>query len=297
MPSPIHVHAQPGSFSRWIVLILVLIAFLYSRGWLCLRRTVPTLSPVWRLLGFLGGLLAIGVAVSSPLGALDHQSLTAHMLKHLLLMVVAAPLTLLGAVSRALRSGLPSWVTRGSLPFTTRLASSLGRLFGNSIFCWLAGTTTVVVWHIPFFFQLGLSSPAWHTIEDASFICAGLLFWRPIITPPPNEANTPQWSLVLYLFLATVPCDILSAFLAFCGRVVYPYYLSTNQTFTLSALEDQECAGALMWVAVTFAYLIPAVLITTDLLSTDGVRFEQLAPSPSCGTSAAELRGSEIEVP
>src|SRR5580693_3730556 len=192
MPSQIHVHAQPGSFSRWIVLILMLIAFLYSRGWLCLRRTAPTLFPGWRLLGFLGG--------------------------------------------------LPNWVARGSLLFTTRLASSLGGLFGNSIFCWLAGTTTVVVWHIPFFFQLGLSSPAWHTIEDASFICAGLLFWKPIITPPPNEANTPQWSLVLYLFLATVPCDILSAFLAFCGRVVYPYYLSTNQTFTLSALEDQECA-------------------------------------------------------
>jgi cytochrome c oxidase assembly factor CtaG len=133
------------------------------------------------------------------------------------------------------------------------------------------------VWHIPFFFQLGLSSPAWHTIEDVSFICAGLLFWRPIITSLPNDAKTPQWSLILYLFLATVPCDILSAFLVFCGRVVYPYYLSTNQTFTLSVLQDQEFAGALMWVTVTFAYVIPAVLITTDILSPD---LEKEAPIP-----------------
>jgi cytochrome c oxidase assembly factor CtaG len=167
-----------------------------------------------------------------------------------------------------------------------------GHLFDNSIFCWLAGTTTVVAWHIPFFFRLGLSSHAWHTVEDLSFICAGLLFWKPILTPPPNEAQTPQWSLVLYLFLATMPCDILSAFLAFCGRVVYPYYLTT-QTFSLSALQDQECAGALMWVSVTFAYLIPAVVIATEILSPD---LEKEAPSAPFGARVAGLRGSEMEV-
>jgi cytochrome c oxidase assembly factor CtaG len=218
------------------------------------------------------------------------------MLKHLLLMVVAAPLILLGAASQPLRSGLPNWFTRVRSLFTNTLRSLLAPLFDNSIFCWLAGTTTVVAWHIPFFFQLGLSSHAWHTIEDVSFICAGLLFWKPIIAPSPNATDTPQWLLVLYLFLATVPCDILSAFLVFCGRVVYPSYLSANQTFSLSALRDQECAGALMWVTVTFAYVIPAVLITADALSTDGVHFEEAAPSVSCGTIAAELRGSEMEV-
>jgi cytochrome c oxidase assembly factor CtaG len=199
------------------------------------------------------------------------------MVKHLLLMVVAAPLILFGAANQPPLSGLPNWSTGGSSLFMTRLRSLLGSLFDNSIFCWLAGAATVVVWHIPFFFQLGLSSPAWHTIEDVSFICAGLLFWRPIITPQPNDAKTPQWSLILYLFLATVPCDILSAFLVFCGRVVYPYYLSANQTISLSALQDQEFAGALMWVTVTFAYVIPAVLITTDMLSPD---LEKEAPIP-----------------
>jgi len=70
----------------------------------------------------------------------------------------------------------------------------------------------------------------------------------------------------LYLFLATLPCDALSAYLAFCDRVVYPEYLSVQRQFGMTALQDQELAGALMWVFVTFAYLLPAVYFTTSLL-------------------------------
>jgi putative membrane protein len=71
----------------------------------------------------------------------------------------------------------------------------------------------------------------------------------------------------LYLFLATLPCDALSAFLTFCGRVVYPHYLSVHRLFNISPLGDQECAGALMWVWVTFVYLAPAVVVTIRMLS------------------------------
>jgi putative membrane protein len=70
--------------------------------------------------------------------------------------------------------------------------------------------------------------------------------------------------------MATLPCDALSAFLAFCGRVMYPAYLNVPRHFGLSALQDQECAGALMWTVVTLAYLIPAVLVTLRLLSSAG---------------------------
>jgi cytochrome c oxidase assembly factor CtaG len=82
---------------------------------------------------------------------------------------------------------------------------------------------------------------------------------------------------VLYLFLATLPCDALSAFLAFCGRVVYPAYLNAPRRFDNSALADQQLAGALMWVCVTFAYLVPAVIITTQLLSRPGLSEQSLA--------------------
>jgi cytochrome c oxidase assembly factor CtaG len=73
--------------------------------------------------------------------------------------------------------------------------------------------------------------------------------------------------MLLYLFLATLPCDILSGFLVFCDRVVYPVFLSSPQSFGLSALEDQQCAGALMWTCVTIVYLIAATIFATRLFS------------------------------
>ncbi len=70
-----------------------------------------------------------------------------------------------------------------------------------------------------------------------------------------------------YLFLATLPCDALSAFLVFCGRVVYPSHRSAQALLGFSPLQDQECAGALMWLWVTIAHLLPAIVITLRMLS------------------------------
>ena len=98
----------------------------------------------------------------------------------------------------------------------------------------------------------------------------------------------------MYLFLATLPCDALSAFLAFCGRVVYPMYVSSNQLLNDLALRDQELAGALMWTWVTFAYLIPAVFISMQILApanTPGEDSRAAWPAPeahSLNSGAAE---------
>jgi cytochrome c oxidase assembly factor CtaG len=105
--------------------------------------------------------------------------------------------------------------------------------------------------------------------------------------------------MALYLFLATLPCDILSAFLVFCNRLVYPFYLSKPQLFSLSPLEDQECAGALMWVWVTFAYLIPAVVITMQVLSPSTISpsTKQSPEAPQAarhGVAVRSLNGAEV---
>jgi cytochrome c oxidase assembly factor CtaG len=103
--------------------------------------------------------------------------------------------------------------------------------------------------------------------------------------------------MALYLFLATLPCDVLSAFLVFCNRLVYPNYLSTPQHFNVLPIADQERAGALMWVWVTFAYLIPAVAITMQLLSPADSQWGdcpmQVASSEVAGRSAND---AEAEV-
>lgn len=249
--------------------VLIGITALYSRGWYRLRKALPKVVSIWRLIAFTGGIVSLWVAAKSPLAALDEELLTAHMVQHLLLMIVAAPLILLGAPSVILLHGIPRHLVRGTLGplMRSRPVHFLGGLCTHPVFCLLAASVVVIGWHVPAAFDLALRSHHWHEIEHACFFAGGLLFWWPVIQPWPSVAGLPPWSVPLYLFLATLPCDALSAFLTFCDRVVYRPYLSSHGAFDLSPLQDQALAGALMWVTVTFAYLIPALVVTIQILS------------------------------
>ena len=269
MSSEVQVGLHSWSSPIAATLILVVVALAYLRGWYRLRNALPNVLSVWRLIAFVSGLLSLWAAVVSPLAVLDHQLLTAHMVQHLLLMTVAAPLILLGAPVITLQHGLPQRFVLGILnPLVRwRPVHGFGRIVTHPVFCWLAATGTVIACHVPVLFELGMQSQRWHAVEHACFLAAGLLFWLPVVQPWPTLARWPQWSVPLYLFLATLPCDVLSAFFTFCNRVVYPQYLSAHRLFDISALGDQECAGALMWVWVTFVYLAPAVVVTIQMLS------------------------------
>ena len=255
--------------SLLITLVLIALEAVYLAGWYRLRKGMPRLLSVWRLAAFSCGLVALWAAVASPLSAMDHHLLTAHMAQHLILMTVSAPLTLLGAPVIVLLNGLPRPLARlasGMLRLCSP-AQAIGHVVAHPVFCWFAGTATVIAWHTPALFQLGMSSALWHEVEYVCFLVAGILFWWPIVQPWPRVATGSTWSIPLYLFLATLPCDALSGFLTLCDRVVYPHYLGVHRHFNISPLGDQECAGALMWVWVTFVYLAPAAVVTLRTLS------------------------------
>jgi cytochrome c oxidase assembly factor CtaG len=256
---------------------LSLAALNSCRGWFRLRRALPHVPSRWWLAAFGGGLIALWAAIESPLAAMDEELLTVHMVQHVLLSLLAAPLILLSAPALPLLYGIPrlfrlrSGVARllRSLPLRV-----LKGVLAQPAICWSTAIAVFIGWHTPPLFQLALRSEGWHGLEHASFFGSGLLFWWPVVQPWPSTARWPRWSIPLYLFFATLPCDALSAFLAFSDRVVYPAYLSAPRRFGLSALQDQEWAGALMWVCVTIAYVIPAAIVTTQLLSArteDGV--------------------------
>jgi putative membrane protein len=263
------MHGSTTSWSVLTVIALFVVAFIYLRGWHRLRKVRQSEASVWRASVFLSGELLFAAVVASPLARLDHQWLTAHMVQHLVLMTLAAPLVLLGEPALMFLNSLPERFDAAAPGLLLRYAPirEIGRVLANPVFCWLAGTVCVIVWHIPGPFDAGMQAGIWHHFELASFFAAGLLFWWPVVQPWPGIARWERWSIPVYLFLATIPCDALSAFLAFCGRVVYPTYTSSPQLFKTFALADQEFAGAMMWVWVTFAYLIPAVVITMQILS------------------------------
>ena len=240
-----HMHPGASPLAVAPTMAVLLIACVYVRDWSAARSNGTDAIPAWRAGSFLFGLVLIWTAVGSPLAALDHRWLTVHMIQHLLLMTFAPPLLWLGAPAMAVRA----------------------RALSRPALCWFVAALVLVGWHLPAFFTLGMQSPAWHAVEQASFLLAGLLFWLPVVHAGPGDPAEEGWSIIVYLFLATLPCDILAGLLVFSERVVYPGYLETPPHTLASVLADQERAGALMWTCVTLVYLVPAALLSTRLLS------------------------------
>ena len=266
-----HAHLHPPvswSFPLGLTCCLLAVAIFYSWGWWRCRKAFPGAISVFRLVAFVSGLLIIWIAAGSPLGDLDHRLLTAHMVQHLLLMAGAAPLILLAAPAVPFAHSLPRLILRAVAKFSSRRrVRNFGRALTNPAFCLFASSLTVIVWHIPVLFELAMRSPGSHIVQQVSFFVTGILFWWPVIQPWPSVARWPRWMIPLYLFFATLPCDALSAFLTFCDRAVYPSYQNVSLPVGLSALSDQQLAGSLMWVCVTFIYLLPAVAITMQILA------------------------------
>jgi putative membrane protein len=274
-----------------MILGFAFLAVVYVRGWLHLRATSEEPIRQWRAAGFLLGLVLIWTGAASPLASGDAHSLTVHMVQHLVLMSLAPPLIWLADPARVLASALPSWLTKSIvLPMARwRPLQRLGRLLGHPLACWVAATTALVAWHVPALLTLSVHSNAWHAMEHASFLAGGLLFWWPVVQPWPSASTQRPWSIVLYLFLATLPCDVLSGFLVFSERIAYPVYLSAHQHVSVSVLDDQQRAGALMWTAVTIIYVVAGVIVATRSLSRSlGVNERSTVPV------ASDLRTSVV---
>ena len=260
-------HADHSLLEVRATLGLALVALVYARGWFRIRRSFPSAISARRLAAFMVGLSSLWIAVASPLAAFHHALLSVHMVQHVLLMAVVPPLALIGAPP--LRWLRPPLI--------------------HPALSWLAPTVALIGWHIPAVFELGLRSHWWHGAQAASFLATGLLFWAPVVGASTGFTTSASWFIPLYLFTATLPCDALSAFLVFCGRVVYPAYLGAPRPWNISPLGDQECAGALMWTSITFIYVVPAVIITMKILSPARHREPALRP----GVVMSALCGAE----
>jgi len=271
-------HGASGSFGPVLLTImLVLTALIYLRGWVLLRSNSLSRIPAWRACSFLVGLFLIWIAVASPLSALDQELLTAHMLKHLLLMTVAPPLIWLGEAVRACSQALLRFLRARPVAFCWPVSIwTMERSFLRPEVCWLSSAAALVGWHIPAVFTLAMQSQGWHFVEQSSFVVTGLLFWWPVVQPWPSVLR-PDLSMILYLFFATLPCDLLSGFLVFCDRVVYPVYLSSSNVLGFTALADQQCAAALMWTCVTVVYLVAGAVLAMRLLSPRHFRNHEFA--------------------
>jgi cytochrome c oxidase assembly factor CtaG len=260
-----------GSWSLPLVpLIALSIALvLYVRGWIVARMTRARELPAWRALCFVMGVVLLWIAVASPIDALDDYLLAAHMMQHFILMSVAPPLIVLGAPVVPMLRGTPRFLIRSLLGplFRMRWIRAVGRTMTHPVFAWMAMNVAYLGWHVPAAFELTFQSESIHAFEHACFFATSLMFWWVVLAPWPTRARWMRWAMIPYLLSADVLNTVLSATLAFSGRVLYRSYAAAPRICFLTPLKDQVAAGAEMWVLNSLVFVVPAVAIAVRELS------------------------------
>ena len=261
------------SFPVWPAIGLVIAGALYLRGWRGLQRTRARELPVWRAVCFFAGLLAVWIALASPIDALDDFLLSAHMLQHFILMSIAPPLLVLGAPLVPMLRGLPRWIVRALRPaFASRALHKVAHALAHPAVAWLVMNVSYLGWHVPQAFELTLRSEAWHNTEHMCFLFTSIAFWWVIVEPWPTRRRWSRWMVIPYLLTADVVNTILSAVLAFSGKVLYPSYAQAPRVCSLTPLQDQAAAGSEMWVLNSLVFLVPVAVIVVGMLSPRGLR-------------------------
>ncbi len=264
-----------AALSSWpldarVIALLLLSAIIYLRGWLRGRRLLRDHRDGLRLTSFLVSLLVVFIANESPLDAFDSLFLSAHMAQHLLLIMIAPPLLLLSHPLLPMLRGLPkTFVKEGLGPFLSW--QPLKQFFGwltSPIPAWTVFAVSTLAWHLPFLYELALSSATWHAVQHACFFWSGVLFWWPVIQPGPSKPRWPKWVAIPYLVFADILNTGLSVVFVFSGHLIYPSYGTVRATH-FGALEDQSLAGLLMWVPGSVVYLVPTFVLVMGLFTSE----------------------------
>ena len=275
--APLHQWWEGWVGSPAIVLPLAAAGVLYARGVRVLWREHSgrgvERGEAW---SFAAGWVVATLALVSPLHALSEQLFFAHMLQHELLMAVAAPLLVLGrplvpslwGLPRPARQGVGALVRYPAIHATSRsLGNPLGAFALHGIAIW--------AWHAPVLFQATLESDVVHALQHVSFLGTALVFWWTILHARVTRGaarGTGYGLAVLLLFATTLHTGALGALLTFSHTLWYPAYGSAAASWGLTALEDQQLAGLLMWIPASVAYLVAALWLFARWLRESGRR-------------------------
>lgn len=221
-----------------------------------------------RALTFYAGLLIVLVALQSPLDSLAETLFWAHMIQHLLLLVVAAPLIVLGrpwmSIWRPLPLGLRRALARTILraPWMAPVRTLFGAL-ASPVGAWLAFNLNLIVWHLPGPYDVTLRNLDVHVLEHVTFLAFGILFWAQALAVTPARRPLSTLPRIGYVATASVVNIGLSMYLAFAQHPLYsPYALLGHRPGGISALADQQIGAGIMWTAGDMPFAIAiAVLI------------------------------------
>jgi putative membrane protein len=245
-----------------VILSLAVSGWLYLRGVRKLWRAAATGRGIrrWEAAAYAGGWLALFVALVSPLHPMGEVLFSAHMTQHELLMLVAAPLVVLGRPVIAFLWALPLDWARGVGGWSKAAwFERAWHTITNPLTAWMIHAAALWVWHAPVLFQATLRSDLVHTFQHVCFLGSALLFWWALIHGPQGLMG--YGAAVLYLFTTSVHSGILGALITFTGTVIYPAYSKTTASWGLTALEDQQLGGLIMWVPAGLVYIVAGLAL------------------------------------
>ncbi|HEY7072404.1 MAG TPA: cytochrome c oxidase assembly protein [Acidimicrobiales bacterium] len=269
-----HAVAPSQLWTAWrpdplVVVALVLAAVGYRRGVVALRARARPGPRRGEVAAFTAGLVAVAVALASPLEGAAGALFSAHMLQHLLLVLVAAPLLAAGRPALAIGAAFPAttrraWRRQAARPAARRATD----VVLHPVVVWALGTVTLWAWHLPVLYDAAVRHDLLHAVEHASLLGTALLLWTVVWGRGPRPAATP--TAVGLLFATALASAALGAVLTLAGTPLYDVHATTTAAWGLSPLEDQQLAGATMWVPAGLVYMaVMAGLLGSWLSSLD----------------------------
>ncbi len=263
-------YLESWSWDPTVLSGLAVAAALYASGWRRLSRPEfkhPVLA-AWRAWCFAGGLAAIWVALLSPIDSLSDLFFFMHMIQHLLLVEVAAPLLLLGApllpmlwaLPRDLRVGLGSLFGPGN-PLKGLLALLTHPLVAVSLY-----TGALGAWHLPPLYDAAQGRTVIHDTEHLIFLGTALLYWWPIIHPAGGRRRLSYAAAIPYLLPPMLTGSLIGALLTFAQHPLYATYQQVPRLWGISVVQDQQLAGLIMWVPGGLVYIFPIFVLIALML-------------------------------
>jgi putative copper resistance protein D len=236
--------------------LLTVVGGLYAIGVRRVRRRTGRSFDRRRLLWFLGGWVALLLALASPIERYSHVLLSVHMVQHLLITMVAAPLMLLGApVTLALQASSPRARQVFLVPV---LRSRVVKIASNAVVTWSLFAAVMWASHFSPLYERALENQSIHGLEHMLYLVAALLFWWPVVGVDPSPSRISHPARILYLFLSMPQTALLGLAIYGSDRLLYPYYLRTSPLVGQSPIGDQHLAGAIMWTT-GMLFIVPAL--------------------------------------
>jgi putative membrane protein len=215
--------------------------------------------PLYRTLAFLGGLGVVAIALMSGIERYDTTLFQIHMVQHLLLVLVAPPLLLLGApITQLLRVASPWLRRRVILPF---LQSTPMLVLSHPVTAWLAFTGVMWLSHFSPLFDLALEDPGVHELEHVLYLVSALLFWFPVVGADPGPRRLPYPARALYLLLQMPVGSFLAMAILFADTPLYQHYATLGSPYGIDPLADQQAAAGIMWVVADAVYLAAILFV------------------------------------